>query len=175
MARAFISVGSNIDPEKNMLLALRLLRKRADIRAISTVYLTEPIGRTGQSPYYNCVIDLVTDLPPVDLKQRVLRCIETELGRTRTDDKYGPRTIDLDLILYDEVLIKTDELVLPDPDILLRPFLAASLVELAPDLVLPGTGTAISDAAARMSRQGMTPLGQYTGKLRKDVLHEREQ
>ncbi len=174
MARAFIAAGSNIDPEKNVRYALRLLGERVTIRQVSTVFLTEPIGPAGQQPYYNCVIDAQTDLAPSDLKQNVLRTIEKELGRTRTADKYAPRTIDLDLLLYDDAVIASDAMVLPDPDIAERPFLAAMLRELEPDLAMPGTGMKISDIAQRLSPGAMKPLERYTKRLRKEVLHERE-
>ncbi len=173
MARAFVSVGSNIDPERNVRSALRLLGEQVAIRAVSTVYLTEPIGPAGQPPYYNCVADVETALAPLDLKQIVLRGIETAQGRDRTGDKYAPRTIDLDLILYDEVVMATDELVLPDPDILQRPFLAIALRELAPGLVLPGSGKAISDAAPPLPHEMMKPLESYTELIRKEILHGR--
>ncbi len=170
MARAFVSVGSNIEPEKNVRSALRLLARHATIRAVSTVYLTEPVGPPGQPSYYNCVIEIETDLSPLALKKDVLRRIEAELGRTRTGDRYAPRCIDLDLILYDDIVTTVDELVLPDPDIVQRPFLAAGIAELAPGLVLPGTATAISDAAARLADAGMKPLAAYTSLLRKEIL-----
>ncbi len=175
MPHAFVSVGSNINPEENIDAALRLIAERTDIRAVSTVFLTEPIGPSDQPAYYNCVIDIVTDLPPLSLKKEVLRGIEARLGRVRAGNKYAPRTIDLDLILYDTVVMSEDELVLPDPDIGKRPFLAAGLAELAPGMFLPGAETSIGEVAARLPRQGMTPLPDYTGKLRKDVLNERKQ
>ncbi len=170
MARAFVSVGSNIEPEKNVRSALQRLGEQVSIRAVSTVYLTKPIGPAGQPPYYNCVADVETDLTPLGLKQKVLRGIETALGRSRTGDKYAPRTIDLDLILYDEVAMTTDELVLPDPDILQRPFLVAAMRELADGLVLPGSGKSINDAVAPMPHE-MKPLEQYTKLIRKEILH----
>ncbi len=172
MARAFVSVGSNIDPAKNVRSALVLLRKRAAVRAISTVYLTEPIGPAGQSPYYNCVVAVQTELQPLDFKKKVLRAIETDLGRTRSSDKYAPRTIDLDLLLYDEVVTATAELVLPDPGIVQRRFLAAALAELDPELVLPGSATRIRTVSQQMPSAVMQPLEDYTKRLRKEVLHE---
>ncbi len=172
MARAFISAGSNIDPEKNVLSALRLLGMHARIRAISTAWLTEPIGMPGHPLFYNCVVEVETDLPPRELKINVLRRIEAELGRAWMHDKYAPRTIDLDLILYDEVVTASGQLVLPDPDIATRPFLAAGIAELAPGLVLPGSGSIIDDIAARQSKTAMKPLADYTNLLRKEILHE---
>ncbi len=174
MARAFVSVGSNIEPEENVRSALRLLGEHLTIRAVSTVYLTEPIGPAGQSPYYNCVLDVETDLAPLDLKQNVLRKIETALGRMRTSDKYAPRTIDLDLILYDELVLACEDLTLPAPDIVRLPFLAIPLHELAPGMVVPGSGFTIDEAASKFPREGMKPLKSYTERIRKDILHERK-
>ena len=175
MARAFISIGSNIDPEHNVLAALLRLGSAARIRAISTVYLTEPVGPPGQPPFYNCVAEIETDLAPRDLKFRLLRGIESELGRKRSSDKFAPRPIDLDLILYDDLVMTEEELTLPDPDITHRPFLAVPLNELAPELVLPGSGVRISEAALAQPRAGMAPLENYTERLRKEMHHERKQ
>ncbi len=173
MARAFVSVGSNIDPENSVLTALRLLGEQAAVRAISTVYLTEPIGPGGgQQSYYNCVIEIETDLPPLDLKHSLLRRVEASLGRVRTADRYAPRTIDLDLILYNDAVLNIDELTLPDPDILERPFLAAGLRELAPSLVLPGSGVSIESVAAKLPNT-LKPLVHYSEQLRKEILHDR--
>jgi dihydroneopterin aldolase/2-amino-4-hydroxy-6-hydroxymethyldihydropteridine diphosphokinase len=171
MERVFVSVGSNIDPENNVRKAVRLLDARTHIRAISTVYLTDPIGRPGQPPYYNCMLEIETGTPPLDLKRTVLRHIEDSLGRARNKDKFAPRTIDLDLILYDDITMAGEELTLPDPDILQRPFLVLSLYELAPDLVLPGSGARIADVAAGIQRKMMKPLESYTELLREEIGH----
>ncbi len=175
MTRAYVSMGSNIDPETNIRLAVHRFRQEQDLslRSISTVYRTEPLGRAGQPPYYNCVVEIETAIPPLDLKFRVLRGIEAALGRVRTDDKYAARTIDLDLIVYDDLAIAAEGLTLPDPDILLRPFLAIPLQELAPDLILPGSKISINEAAAAMPRDSMTPLDGFTDLLRKDIAHGR--
>ncbi len=102
MTRAFVGIGSNIDPEINVRSAVLRLTETARVKAISTVYRTEPVGREGQPSFYNCVVEIETDLSPRDLKFQLLRRIESELGRTRIVDKFAARTIDLDLILYDE-------------------------------------------------------------------------
>lgn len=175
MARAFISIGSNIDPEINVRDALLRLASSARVTAISTVYLTEPVGPPGQPPFYNCVAELETKLAPRDLKFRLLRRIESELGRARGADKFAARTIDLDLILYDELVMTTEDLTLPDPDILVRPFLALALYELAPGLVLPGSGVRISGKVPALPRTGMKPLVDYTERIRKELIHERKQ
>jgi len=174
MARAFISIGSNIDPESNVRDALLRLGSSVRVRAISTVYRTEPIGPPGQQMFYNCVVEIETGLAPRDLKFRLLRRIESELARKRDSDKFAARTIDMDLILYDDLVMTADDLTLPDPDITRRPFLAVPLQELAPGLVLPGSGVRISDAVLTQPRMNMTPLEYYTERLRKEILHERK-
>jgi dihydroneopterin aldolase/2-amino-4-hydroxy-6-hydroxymethyldihydropteridine diphosphokinase len=170
MARAFIGVGSNIEPEANLRRALHRLERVGRVTAISTVYRTEPVGRTSQPQFYNAVIEIATEVPPVALK-RELRRIEEDLGRRRTADKYAPRTIDLDLILYDDLVVTADGLTLPDPQIRERPFLAIPLCEVAPDLVLPDSGEPIRQVAAALAQHTMEPLAEYTALLRKDVTH----
>ena len=175
MTRAFVSIGSNIDPEINVRNAILRLRSTARVKAVSTVYRTEPVGPPGQPPFYNCVVEIETDLAPRELKFQLLRRIESELGRTRGADRFAARTIDLDLVLYDELVMATEDLTLPDPDILRRPFLAVALHGLAPGLVLPGSGVRISEVAPAQPRKDMTPLENYTERIRKEILHERKQ
>jgi 2-amino-4-hydroxy-6-hydroxymethyldihydropteridine diphosphokinase len=172
MARAFISIGSNIDPETNVRNAVHRLGSTARVMAISTVYRTEPIGPPGQPWFYNCVVEIETEMAPRELKFTLLRRIESELGRARSSDKFAARTIDLDLILYNELVMTTPDLALPDPDIPKRPFLAIPLHELAPGLILPGSGLRIQEAAMSLSPNAMMPLAAYTEQLRKEFLHE---
>lgn len=175
MTRAFVSIGSNIDPEENVKKAVLLLAGRTTVRAVSTVYLTAAEDRPEQPPYYNCVVEIETAQPPVELKQRILRRIEAELGRVRTRDRYAARTIDLDLVLYGDLVTKTEDLTLPDPDIVRRPYLAVPLEELAPGLLMPGSGMPIHEVASALSRKAMNPLEGYTELIRKELTHERKQ
>jgi 2-amino-4-hydroxy-6-hydroxymethyldihydropteridine diphosphokinase len=175
MARAFVSMGSNIDPEENIAKALRALSRAIHITKLSTIYLTEPENRPEQPLYYNCVVEVETTIPPIELKRQILRRIEDALGRKRNDDKYAARTIDLDLILYDKLMMMTADLMIPDPDIVRRPFLAIPLFELAPHLVLPGSGERIETAATALMHSPMKPLQDYTERLRKELLHGRKQ
>jgi dihydroneopterin aldolase/2-amino-4-hydroxy-6-hydroxymethyldihydropteridine diphosphokinase len=168
-ARAYIAVGSNINPEENLHAALLSLARQEQIVAVSTVYQTEPEGRTGQPDFYNCVTEIETEKAPADLKYSVLRRIEAELGRKRTADKFASRTIDLDLVLYDDLMLQEDGLVLPDPDIASRPYLAAGMSELAPDLTLPGTASRIADLVTHVPIDKIKPLKDYTAQLRKDI------
>jgi 2-amino-4-hydroxy-6-hydroxymethyldihydropteridine diphosphokinase len=164
MARAFVSMGSNIDPARNVRAALSALARHVAVTAISTVYLTPAEGQTEQPPFYNCVVEIGTERDPLDLKFQVLRPIEAALGRQRTPDKFAHRTIDLDLILYGDVVLNEEGLVLPDPEIYRRLFLAIPLAELAPELILPGSGVRVSDLAQRFGP--MQPLESYTESLR---------
>ncbi len=169
MARAFIAVGSNIHPEQHVRAAILRLAQQIRIAGISTVYRTEALAHPEQPPYLNCVLEVETDAPPAQLKHGILRPIEDSLGRTRTADKYAPRTIDLDLIVYGDMVVDTPDVRLPDPDILVRPFLAIPLSELAPELVLPGFGVRIGDVAARLPARAMAPLEGYAARLREEA------
>jgi dihydroneopterin aldolase/2-amino-4-hydroxy-6-hydroxymethyldihydropteridine diphosphokinase len=176
MAKAFLSVGSNIDPAENVRRALELLGGHADIMGISTVYLTAAENRPEQPSYYNCVIEVETQAPPLEFKYSVLRTIEEAIGRRRTEDKSAARTIDLDLILYDDLIMETETLTIPDPQISRRAFVALPLHELSPDLRLPGSGVSIAEIAASLPQGEMTPLKQYTEILRKEICqHERRE
>lgn len=169
MARAFIGIGSNISPAKNVRAALRELARQTCLAGISTIYCTEAIGRPGQPSYFNGVAEIETDLGPAQVKHALLRPLEDKLWRIRTQDKYAPRTIDLDLIVYGDQVLDDGDLRLPDPDILERPFLAIPLAELAPGLVLPGVARRIADIAAGMGHGGMKPLRDYTWLLRAEL------
>lgn len=169
MARAFIGVGSNVEPERSVQESLRLLGSLARITGISTVYSTAPVGTKGGGRFYNCVVSVDTGLEPFALRE-ALRSIEESLGRKRCEDRYAPRPIDLDIVIYGDV--ETDErgLKLPDPDIFTRAFLALPLRELSPGLVVPGTDKKIEDIAGRLDCQGMDALKGYTERLRKEFL-----
>jgi len=132
-----VAVGSNIRPVQNILRGLRMLDVEAPLVACSPFWRTPPIGRPEQDPYVNGVVAVRTTLPPERL-QGLLRRVEAACGRVRSEDRYAARTLDLDLVLYDDLVRAGPGLRLPDPDILARSFLAAGLLALAPGLVLPG-------------------------------------
>ncbi|MGI6294502.1 MAG: 2-amino-4-hydroxy-6-hydroxymethyldihydropteridine diphosphokinase [Armatimonadota bacterium] len=171
MGGVFISVGSNISPEINIPKALGLLAKRVAVIGISRFFLTEPLGTVGPA-FYNGVIEIDTDMAPYDLKYQVLRDIENALGRVRGPDKYAPRTIDLDVIVYKGSIIDEPDLKIPDPDITQRPFLAVPLYDLAPKMRLPGTNRALSDIISAMDGGKMTVLDDFTISLRKELINE---
>jgi 2-amino-4-hydroxy-6-hydroxymethyldihydropteridine diphosphokinase len=170
MVRAYIGVGSNINPAENVRNAIQLLSKEVHILGISTVYQTQPEEGLKQPQYYNCVVEIETNFSPEELRYKVLRKIEKDLGRKRSRDKYASRTIDLDLILYDDLVLKNDDFILPDPHIASRPYLAIPLYELSPELVLPGSGLYIKELASNLSREDMQALHSYTEDLRKEII-----
>ena len=170
MARAFIGVGANIEPEAHIHAALRQLVAAVAVTGVSTFYRTPPLGDTAQPPFINGVVAIDTDLPPLALKFDVLRRIEDAQGRRRTADKYAPRSIDLDLLVYDDLVSTTADLTLPDPEISRRPFLAIPLCELAPELYLDGSP--LRAVAAAMDGSAMVPLPALTASLRKELCDE---
>jgi 2-amino-4-hydroxy-6-hydroxymethyldihydropteridine diphosphokinase len=152
---AFITLGSNTQPETNLRRAVQMVGQRFPIQAISRVYASPAIDAAGkvnpdQDPFLNAAILIQTYRTPVELKFQILRFLEYMLGRVRTADKFAPRTIDLDLALYaDCVMDRTrDFLTLPDPDILTRAHVALPLADLAPDFVHPLTGQTLAEIAA---------------------------
>jgi 2-amino-4-hydroxy-6-hydroxymethyldihydropteridine diphosphokinase len=164
--RAFIAVGSNIDPEHNIPAALDMLKARLDVTAVSTFYRTEPLGRPEQPAFINGVLEVRTGMDPRALRADVLRAVEASLGRVRTADKYAARPIDLDIALYGDLVTEEDGLVIPDPDIRERPFLAVPILELAPDLRMPDTGERVASLAVVRQTDGLEPVGELTEQLR---------
>jgi len=176
-AVAHIGIGSSVDPEKNIPAAL--IRMWEDYEGVvsggvSSFWRTGAIGRPDAPDSYNCVAELWTTLGARELKFKVLRKIEAELGRVRTDDSYAPRTIDLDLLLYGDLVVDEPDLKLPDPDILERPWLAAGLLELEPELVMPDTAKPLAGLVPPEARAGLEPVRIFTEKVWERLRHERE-
>jgi 2-amino-4-hydroxy-6-hydroxymethyldihydropteridine diphosphokinase len=171
MATAYLGIGSNIDPERNIPLALKAIAQSVRLISISTFYLTPAIGDSDSPPFYNGAARIETEIPPRELKFDILRRIEDDLGRVRTKDRFASRTIDLDIVLYDNLVVREPGLVLPDPDVVTRAFLATPLLELDPDLVLPG-GLRLADIAKSLATDAMTALGEFTAALRTELHSE---
>lgn len=169
MPRVYIGVGSNVDPELNIPAALGFLKSKGRITGVSTFYRTSPVGPDGAPPFYNGVICLDTCFQPRELKFEVLRSIEDALGRVRCGDKCAPRPIDLDIALYGESTINEPDLIVPDPEIVARAFLAVPLLELDPDIVLPGTNARLADVVQSLDVGSMTTLDEFTQILRREI------
>ena len=133
--KAVIALGSNIgDPKENLDLAIALLREATDVKQVSSYYLTKPVGYEDQPDFLNAVCIIETELPAMDLL-KMLHGIEKAMGRER-NIKWGPRTIDLDIIQYGDLISKADELTLPHPRAHERKFVLEPWQEIEPDAIL---------------------------------------
>jgi len=133
MFNVFIGIGSNLgDREKNIKKALEYFKKNPHIKIkkISSIIETEPWGYTSQPKYLNGVIKIKTELSPLDLL-KFLQEVEKKLGRERKI-KYGPRTIDLDILLYGDKIINLPQLKIPHPRMWEREFVLKPLLEIEP-------------------------------------------
>ena len=138
MPLAYIGFGSNIgDRLAHIQNAIHALSKTEGItlRKISSVYKTAPVGYEAQAEFLNGVAAIQTSLPPLSLLH-ILKDIETEVGRQHRI-RWGPREIDLDILIYGDLCHQTEKLVIPHPEMHLRRFVLAPLAEIAPDLVHP--------------------------------------
>lgn len=157
--RAVISLGSNIDKERNLPAAIRLLAKMCTIISVSDIYETAPVGEPNGPPagskerlnFWNAAALVETDLSPNQLREQVLNRIEKKLDRVRTEDKNAPRTIDLDLTLYDDEILELDQdHHIPDPDLLKHVHVARPVAELIPQGLHPETGQSYEEIARNL-------------------------
>ena len=146
--KAVVALGANIgNPREQMDLAVALLREATEVIAVSSYFVTKPVGGPEQPDYLNAVCILESDLPATDLLA-VLQGIEKSLGRQRTV-QWGPRTIDLDLIQYGSLFSAADELELPHPRAHERRFVLEPWFEIEPDAILLTHGK-ISELLAQL-------------------------
>lgn len=133
--KAVIALGSNIgNPTENLDLALALLREATDVKKVSSYYITKPVGYEHQPDFVNAVCIIETELPAMNLLN-MLHGIEKAMGRERTI-KWGPRTLDLDIIQYGSMLSSAEELTLPHPRAHERKFVLEPWHEIEPDAIL---------------------------------------
>jgi 2-amino-4-hydroxy-6-hydroxymethyldihydropteridine diphosphokinase len=140
--RAYVGLGANLgDREATISQALRLLGEAdgVDVVAVSSLRETEPWGPVKQPPFLNGAAAVETTRGPRELLELLL-AVEHRLGRARAGERFGPRTIDLDLLLYHDVELEEPGLTLPHPRLHERRFALEPLAELAPDAVVPGRG-----------------------------------
>ncbi len=153
----YLGLGSNIgDRQENLDKALNFLSQRLRMGKISSVYDTEPVGSTEQPRFLNLVCQAYTRLEPAGLLS-LAKGIESKLGRTGKSN--APRTIDIDILLYDEQVMETPELVIPHPKMVERAFVLVPLAEIAPDLVHPVNGKTMKElSSAIREKQGILKL-----------------
>ncbi|GEL78236.1 2-amino-4-hydroxy-6-hydroxymethyldihydropteridine diphosphokinase [Tenuibacillus multivorans] len=139
MNKAYIALGTNIEPRRlHLQQAIENLQQHQDIEVtqVSSIYETKPVGYTDQDDFLNMVIEVQTTLEPYDLLAFCLQ-VEQQLGRIRTI-RFGPRSIDLDLLVFDNKTIDTKTLTIPHPRMHERAFVLVPLQEIAPNLELKG-------------------------------------
>lgn len=154
----FLALGSNINPVENFRACLKLLQENFDIWNLSPVYETPPVGFTEQAAFLNAAVEVITELDPANVKT-ILQNIENQQGRVRDpNNKNAPRTIDLDIALWDKAVFTYGEKIwqVPDPDILRFIHLARPLADLAPDYIYPGSDETLTNIAENLPMNGIT-------------------
>ncbi|WP_295448502.1 2-amino-4-hydroxy-6-hydroxymethyldihydropteridine diphosphokinase [uncultured Thiodictyon sp.] len=158
---AYIGLGSNLDdPRAQLCRAIHELAglPGCTLRARSSLYATAPLGPVAQPEFVNAVAVLTTKLTPLALLG-ALQGIERDHGRVRDGARWGPRTLDLDLLLYGDWQLQLPGLTLPHPEMARRAFVLVPLAEIAPaGLLIPGQGDLAGLLAARDDRDGIRPL-----------------
>ena len=153
---AYVGLGSNLEvPAQQVCKALGELNSIPDTRCLarSSLYVSAPVGPPDQPDYINAAAALLTGLDPRTLLNH-LHAIERDHGRER-GERWGPRTLDLDLLIFGETIMNTRELVLPHPEIRNRDFVLVPLHEIAPELRIPGVG-AVAELVPERFPEGLT-------------------
>ena len=155
MTQAIIALGSNIEPERNIRLAARLLG-RCDgwnVRAVSASYVSPAVGTDGPD-FHNAAVLIETSLDPREVRRR-LRDIEARMGRIRTEDKFAPRPIDLDIVAFEGFAGDVGGSPVPDPGLAEHAYLAVPAAEVAPEWEYAEGGPTLTDLAASANREGL--------------------
>jgi 2-amino-4-hydroxy-6-hydroxymethyldihydropteridine diphosphokinase len=153
---AYLSLGSNIQPEINLVRAIQLLQKHGEIKKMSNAWDSESVGAEGPN-YLNACLAFSTSLGHTELKEQVLRPIELQLGRKRSENKFAPRTMDIDIILFDGISC--------DDKYWEQPFVVIPLAEIHPEYENPLTHEPIVETATRLRKY-------FTMETRREVLSQ---
>jgi len=141
---AYLNLGSNIEPEVNLVKAVQLLQKYGDVQKVSRAWESRSVGAAGPN-YLNACVAFISPFMQTDLKERIIRPIEAQLGRKRSENKYTPRTIDIDIVLFDDK---------PNNDKVWKfAFVIVPLAEIYPDYKNPLTQEKITKTATRLRQE----------------------
>ena len=159
MSTVYLGLGANIgNREANLRMALRGLTRMARVEAVSSLYETDPIGSVKDQPaFYNAVCRIQTGLEPASLV-RFLKSLEHEIGRRPGGPVGGPRPIDLDILLYDDRTLETEDLTVPHPRLAERAFVLVPLAEIAPDASHPQNDETIAELAEKVDKEGVRSI-----------------
>ncbi len=150
MATAYLCLGSNLgDREKNLSQALSLLSHEINLEKVSSIYETEPVGYKEQPFFLNLVCRVTTNLNPGELLH-LAKTMETRMGRVPSKQANSPRIIDIDILFYDNKIIKTQDLTIPHTRLAERAFVLIPLAEIAPELIHPELGKSIAELASNI-------------------------
>ncbi|MGZ5076859.1 MAG: 2-amino-4-hydroxy-6-hydroxymethyldihydropteridine diphosphokinase [Methylobacter sp.] len=153
MTRGYISIGSNIDKDKHILASLLALEQAFGKLTVSSIYESEPVGFTGDT-FYNLVVEFDSDQDVKEVAKQ-LRQIELDNGRTRDSQKFSARTLDLDLILYGDLVINDGRLRIPRDEIEHYAFVLEPLAEIAPDLKHPVSHQSYAELWNKFDKTGL--------------------
>lgn len=134
MNQAYLLLGSNIEPEKNLPKAVKLLSQYGHIKNVSSVWQSAAAGFAEQPDFLNAAILLETDLEPTALRRQAIRTVEDSLDRIRTENKNGPRTIDIDIILFNHDVLNLGTRHIPDPDLLIAQVFFCKFFQITPQV-----------------------------------------
>ena len=157
---AIISVGSNIDKEHNVPEAVRLLRRipGVTVEGVSQVYQSQSVGGPPDAPdFFNAAVLVSSELEYEEL-QTVAHAVEDELGRTRSEDPNAPRTADLDVVYYGDLVGEVNGKEMPDPDVLKAPHVALPIADIAPEWEHPVDGRTAAEIAEQIGDEGVRPV-----------------
>ncbi|MFL6600523.1 MAG: 2-amino-4-hydroxy-6-hydroxymethyldihydropteridine diphosphokinase [Steroidobacteraceae bacterium] len=150
MSHVYVAIGSNIDPEENIAKAARELQHLFPDARFSSWYRNRAVGFDGDD-FVNGVVGFTTDLPLSSVIEK-LHAVEGHCGRPRNAPRWAPRAMDLDVLLYDDVVCAEPTMTLPRPDLLKRPYMLGPLAEIAPEVVHPTAGLSIGELWQRFDR-----------------------
>lgn len=155
--RIFLGLGTNLgDRQAHLLQALQYLQSRVSLEAVSPFYETDPVGYTAQPLFLNAVCEGRTTLSPQDLLAFV-KWVERHMGRTPTF-RHGPRLIDVDVLFYDDLILRSAELEIPHPGVGERAFVLGPLADIAPEFVHPGLHKTLRELAHQVGTAGIRPV-----------------
>ncbi len=151
----FLSLGSNISPKQNLAFALKAIAVKYTLQGLSHVYLTSPVGYSKQPAFWNMAAAIATNETPEKIRIW-LSTLEKKTGRTKRGKTFGPRTLDVDLIVWKDLVEDSKDIQLPHPDIASKAFVLFPLLEIAPHWVDPGSGKPIIELAAEFKGKDQT-------------------